>query len=126
MEIKVSLNYLRISPRKVRLVSNLILKNKVQEATRKLKLLNKRAAKPLLKLLNSAIANAKNNFGFEEKRIDSLYIKNILVNEGPKIKRWRPVARGSAHPIQKKTSHITLVLEEKVLEKKKQNRTVKR
>ena len=61
------------------------------------------------KLLESAIANAKNNY--ESAKTDGLYIKRVVVDEAPKLKRWRARARGRAMPIQKKTSHITLVLE---------------
>ena len=113
MEIKASLNYLRTAPRKVRLVTQLISGMGVGEAKNALKFLNKRASKPILKLLNSAVANARKNFSFDEKRIASLYIKKIVVDEGPKLKRWMPVSRGTAHQIQKKTSHINLVLDER-------------
>lgn len=112
MEIKVSLNYLRIAPRKVRLVADLISGMDVKKAKVELSFSKKRAAEPLLKLLDSALASAKHNFGFSEKNIKNLYIKKITVDEGPKLKRWMPVARGVAHQIQKKTSHVTLVLEE--------------
>ena len=114
MEIKASLNYLRMAPRKVRLVANLISGLEVQDAENELKFLNKRAVKPIVKLLNSAIANAKKNFNFDEKRLSSLYIKKIIVDEGPKLKRLMPVSRGMAHQIQKKTSHITMILDEKI------------
>ena len=117
MEIKASSNYLRMAPRKLRLVAELISGMNIQEAERELKFLNKRAAGPILKLLNSAIANAKNNFGFDQKKTNSLYIKKIVVDEGPKLKRWMPVARGITHPIQKKTSHIALILDEKIPKK---------
>ena len=114
MEIKASLNYLRMAPRKVRLVANLISGLEVQDAENELKFLNKRAVKPVVKLLNSAIANAKKKFNFDEKRLSSLYIKKIIVDEGPKLKRLMPVSRGMAHQIQKKTSHITMILDEKI------------
>jgi len=69
----------------------------------------KKSAKPILKLLNSAIANADNNFSLDP---ENLYIYKITVDEGPKYKRWMPRARGRVTEIQKKSSHITLVLEE--------------
>lgn len=109
MEVVAKLRYLRIAPRKVRLVVDLIRGKKVEEAQSLLQFTKKRAAKPILKLLNSAIANAKHNFNLDEKK---LYISKILVNEGPKLKRQMPRARGQASMIQKKTSHITLVLNE--------------
>lgn len=113
MEVKASLNYLRVAPRKMRMVANLIRKKNVKEAETQLRFCKRRGGEILLKLLNSAIANAKKNFNFDEKRIEKLYLKKITVDEGPKLKRWRPVSRGTAHPIQKKTSHITIILDEK-------------
>ena len=109
MEVKAKLKNLRIAPRKVRLVADLLRKKRVEEAQRILNFTVKKAAKPLLKLLNSAIANAKNNFQLDP---ENLYISKITVDEGRKYKRWRPRARGQAYEIQKKTSHITLILEE--------------
>lgn len=118
MEIKASLKYFRMAPRKVRLVSDLIRGMDTEKAKAQLQFSKKRAAKILFKLLNSAIANAKGNFDFSEEKIKNLYIKRVIVDEGPKLKRWMPVARGSAHEIQKKTSHITLVLDEKPKQEK--------
>lgn len=110
MAITAKLRYLRIAPRKVRLVADLIRGKSVEEAQNILNFTQKRAALPILKLLKQAISNAKNNFQLEEK---NLYISKILVDEGPKLKRVRPRAKGHADEIQKKTSHITLVLEER-------------
>jgi large subunit ribosomal protein L22 len=109
MQVKVKLKYLRIAPRKVRIVADLISGKPVKEAKSILQFTIKKAAKPLLKLLDSAIANAKHNFNLQE---NNLYISKILVNEGPKIKRVMPRARGHADTIQKKTSHVTMVLDE--------------
>jgi len=108
MLIKAKLNYLKIAPRKVRLVTDLIKGKKIDEAQSILSFVVKKANEPLLKLLKQAIVNAKNSFKINES---GLYISKIIVNEGPKIKRWRPRARGRAFEIQKKTSHITLVLD---------------
>lgn len=108
MRVTAKLNYLRIAPRKVRLVADLIRGKKVSEAKSLLDFSLKRGAEPLQKLLASAVANAKNNFQLEE---EMLYISKITVDEGPKLKRWRARARGRAAEIQKKTSHISLVLE---------------
>jgi large subunit ribosomal protein L22 len=113
MEVKASLNYYRMAPRKIRLVADSIRGKRIEEAKVRLSFFPKRSAQPLLKLLESAIANAKNNLGIKEENLSSFYIKKITVDEGPKLKRFRPVARGAAHEIQKKTSHINLVLEEK-------------
>jgi large subunit ribosomal protein L22 len=110
VEVKAHLNYLRIAPRKVRLVVDLIRGKSVQEARNILNFTVKRAALPIRKLLDSAVANAKNNFNLDEKK---LYIKKIFVNEGPKLKRYRAASRGRAVEIQKKTSHITIILDEK-------------
>jgi len=109
MQISVKLNYLRIAPRKVRLVADLIRGKTVEEAQTILNFTVKKSVKDLLKLLKSAIANAKNNFQLEES---NLYISKILVDEGPKYKRWMPRARGQASEIQKKTSHVTIILDE--------------
>jgi len=115
MPVIVKLNYLRIAPRKVRLVADLIRKKKVEEAQTILNFTIKKATKPILKLLNTAVADARNNFQLNS---ENLYISKITVDEGPKYKRWRPRARGSAYEIQKKTSHITLILDEVVSGKK--------
>ena len=113
MPVTVKLNYLRIAPRKVREVADLIRGRKVGEAQTMLEFLVKKSARPLSKLLKSAIAAAKNDFQLEQS---NLYISQILVSEGPKLKRWLPASRGRVSPIMKRTSHITLVLEE--IEKK--------
>ena len=120
MEYKVKLSYLHIAPRKVRLVANLIRNKNTSIAKNQLQFSKKRAAKPLLKLLNSAVSNAKNlNDKINE---DALFIKEIFVDEGPKLKRYRPRARGMAYEIQKKTSHITLILAQQELKKKQVTR----
>lgn len=116
MVVKAKLNYLRIAPRKVRLVVDLIRGKRALEAQKILRFTVKGSAAPVLKLLNSAVANAKHNFQLEEA---NLYISKILVNEGPKLKRWRPRARGQAYEIQKKTSHIEIYLEEIIKKPKK-------
>lgn len=110
MEVEAHLRHLRISPRKVRLVIDVIRGMNIKEAQTQLEFISKRASRPILKLLNSAIANAENNFNLEK---DNLYISKIFVNEGPILKRWRPRAMGKSSPIHKKTSHITIVLDEK-------------
>ncbi len=116
MPVTAKLRYLRIAPRKVRLVADLIRGKRIGEAQNILNFKVKKAALPLLKLLRSATANAKNNFQLDES---NLYIAKILVDEGPKYKRWRARARGRADEIQKKTSHVTVVLDEIVKKPKK-------
>lgn len=128
MEIKAKIKHQRIAPRKARLVADLIRKKDVISAQRELNFCKKRAAIFIKNLLESAIANAKNNFNLSESEIESMIVKEIRVDEGPRLKRWRPVARGAAHPIEKKTSHITLVLEGGKSEKgeEKQKEVVKK
>ena len=109
MKISAELKYLRMTPRKVRLVANVIRGKSVPEAERALKFLTRRAVLPLEKLLRSAVANAKHNFQVTSP--DSLRISEILVNEGPTLKRRRFRAMGRAFPVRKRTRHVRLVLE---------------
>jgi len=117
-EIKAKLRFLRQSPRKVRLVADLIRGKYAVKAVAELTVLNKKAARPIKKLLESAIANAKNNFNLDEK---GLIVGTITVDDGPTLKRWTPRARGRATTIRKRTSHIELILKTKQeIEKKKE------
>ena len=109
MEIKAQLNNLRTAPRKVRQLVDVIRNKDVAQARALLDVTVKRSAEPVLKLLNSAVASAVNNFKLEES---SLYISKITVDEGPKLKRSFPMSRGRAYPIMKRTSHIALTLSE--------------
>lgn len=106
-EAKAQLNYLRVGPRKIRLLADLIRGLSVQEAGIQLQMEKKHAATPLLKLLKSAVANAVHNHNLIE---ESLVVKSIMVNNGPILHRWMPRAMGRATPIRKRTSHITLIL----------------
>ena len=103
----VKLNYLRIAPRKVRSVADLIRGLSVNEAEAQLMGERRRPSGALLKLLRSAVANAKNNRKLDP---DHLFITEIRVDQGPMLKRMLPRARGSASPIQKKMSNVTLIL----------------
>lgn len=114
--ITASLNNYRQSPRKVRLVANLIKGKKVDEALNMLGQVTKRASNPLATLVLSAVANAKNNFNIER---DTLFIKEMRVDGGVVLKRSMPRARGSAFPIKKRTSHVYVVLAPKEEKKKK-------
>lgn len=116
MSVVAKLRYLRIAPRKVRLVADLIRGKSVEEAQTILGFAIKRGSAPLLKLLKQAAANGKNNFQLDSA---NLYISKITVDEGPKFKRWMPRARGQAYEIQKKTSHVTILLDEIKKGKKK-------
>lgn len=109
MEIKASLNQLRMSPRKVRLVADVVRKMKTDKALNQLRFGNKIAALPLLKLVESAIANAVNNYDLDK---DNLYIKSIMINEGATLKRWTPKAHGRATTVRKRSCHIHLTLDE--------------
>lgn len=110
-EVKAQLNGLRIAPRKVRAVANLIKGKNVVEAASQLEHYVRKTSPALLKLLNSAVANAENTYSMVK---DNLYIKDFIVNEGTKLRRFKPKGFGRASPIQKKTSLIKLVLAERV------------
>ncbi len=122
MEVKASLNNLRMSPRKVRLVADLVRKMPVDKALVQLKFANKRAADPLAKLIESGIANAVNTYGLDRS---NLFIKEIRSDEGFTLKRWMPKAHGRATVIRKRSAHISLVLAELVDSGKKDKKTVK-
>ena len=117
MEVKAQLNGLRIAPRKVRAITNLLKGKDVVYALNQMEFFMKRPVLPLMKLLNSAIANAENNFSMVK---NNLYIKEFLVDEGVKLKRYRPKAQGRAGEIQKKTSRVRLTLDERVAGLKRQ------
>lgn len=109
MKVKVKLKNLRISPRKVRVSANMIRGCMVDEAIFRLENTTKKSNEPLKKLLESAKANAVNNFNLNETE---LRVVEILVGEGATLKRWRPRAYGRASQILKRSSHIYLTLEE--------------
>jgi large subunit ribosomal protein L22 len=109
MAVISKLNYLRIAPRKVRLVADLIRRKKVEEAQSILSFTVKLGSGHLLKLLNTAMADARNNFQLDPS---NLFISKITVDEGPIFKRWKARSRGMAAPIKKRTSHVTIVLDE--------------
>ncbi len=106
--ITAKLNDYRQSPRKVRLVADLIKGKKIVDARNALNFLIKRASKPLNVLLESAVSNAKSNFNLTE---DKLYVKEFRVDGGAVLKRRMPRARGMAYPINKRTSHVFIELD---------------
>lgn len=108
MAVNAVLRFARIAPRKARLVADAIRGLPVPQAEVRLLVLEPRAALLIKKLLKSAAANAKQNFNLDAK---DLRVARILVNEGPRLKRWMPRARGSANRIVKRTSHIEVILE---------------
>ena len=110
MEARATLKFLRISPRKVEIVCDLIRGKDADYAMALMNNTPKAAATPLAKLLKSAMANAENNFGMD---VSKLYVKEALCGAGPILKRIQPRAQGRAFRIYKRTSHVTIVLEEK-------------
>ncbi|WP_019244381.1 MULTISPECIES: 50S ribosomal protein L22 [Bacillus] len=110
MQAKAVANTVRIAPRKVRLVIDLIRGKQVGEAVAILRHTPKSASPVVEKLLKSAMANAEHNY---EMDVNNLVVKEAYVNEGPTLKRFRPRAQGRASAINKRTSHITIVLSEK-------------
>lgn len=105
--VTATLKHLHIAPRKTRLIVDVIRGLSVNEAEARLLLSPRRPSEPLLKLLRSAAANARNNFKMNE---ENLFIQEARVDAGPTMKRWIPRARGATSPIAKRTSHVTLVL----------------
>ena len=105
-----TLKYTRISPRKVKIVADLIRGKNVDEALAIVKFTPKASSDIIEKLLKSAIANAENNHGMSS---NNLYVAEIYANQGPTMKRIRPAAKGSAVRIRKRTSHITIKLRER-------------
>ena len=110
MEAKAQLNFLRISPRKVGIVCDLIRGKSVPQATAILMNTPKAASEPLLKLLKSAVANAENNHQMDPEK---LYVSATYANPGPSIKRMMPRAQGRGYRINKRTSHVTIVVAER-------------
>jgi large subunit ribosomal protein L22 len=116
MEVKASLKHLKIAPRKTRLVAGLVRGLEVNKAINQLKFLNKKSAHPVLKLINSAVASAVNNFDLDK---NNLIIKEIRVEDGKTLKRWMPRAHGRATTIRKRMSHVYITLAEIVESGKK-------
>ncbi len=105
MRVSATAKYVRISPRKVRLVTDLIVGRPVEEAAAILRFMPNAAARDVAKVLRSATANAENNFNLTA---DELHVESAIANEGPTLKRIRPRAQGRAFQILKRTSHITV------------------
>lgn len=118
--VTAKLSYLRMSPRKARLVVDMIRGRRVAKALEILTLSKKTAARPIMKLLNSAIANALHNF---KLGTENLAVTTIMVDGGPMLKRWMPKAHGRATPIRERTSHISLILTEVAKPVKKVKKT---
>ena len=123
MEAKAKVRYLRVTPQKARRVVDLVRGQQATEALAVLKFAEQSASEPVYKLIASGVANArfladKNGEAFNE---DDLYISEIYVDEGPTMKRFRPRAQGRAFRINKRTSHITVVLSDKQGASEKEN-----
>ncbi len=110
MEAKATAKMIRVSPQKARLVVDLVRGKDVKEALGILEYTNKKATPALIKVIKSAAANVVNNDGADEAK---LYIKEIYVDEGPTLKRFATMAKGSGTRILKRTSHITAVVAER-------------
>lgn len=106
-EVKASARFVRITPRKVRLVIDQLRGLDADKAIDNLQFVHKAATRPVAKLLNSAIANAENNFQIDKK---DLFVKKIVADDGPTLKRYQPRAFGRSTVIRKRTSHINLIL----------------
>ena len=110
MEVKAVARFVRLSPRKARLIMDQIRGKQVEEAINLLTFAPQKSAFVIKKLVNSAVSNAEQN---TELDVDKLYIKRIFADQGPSLKRFRARALGRASRIRKRTSHLTVVLEEK-------------
>lgn len=109
MEATSRARYIRISPQKARLVADLVRGQKVETALNTLRFMPKKGARILRKVLEAAVANASQNDAID---VDTLYVKTIQIDGGPMLKRIRPMPMGRAGRILKRTSHITIVLDE--------------
>jgi large subunit ribosomal protein L22 len=110
VEVKAAARFIRMSPKKIRLIIDQVRGKSVMAAEQYLDFVRREAAEPVAKLLKSAVANASHNFELDEK---DLFIKKIIANDGPTIKRYRPRAFGRAATIRKRTTHIELILSSK-------------
>lgn len=121
MQVKAQLKYLRMSPKKLRLIADIIRGMKVEQALDNLSFINKLAKRPVIKLINSALSNAVNNFNLKK---ENLYIKEIKVDMAGMLKRWAYKAHGRATPLRKRNAHILIVLDELVPTKVKAKKVV--
>ncbi len=123
MEVKAVEKYIRISPKKARLVADIVRGQNAKKALVTLRFTQKKAAKIIYKAVKSAVANAENNFNIESEK---LVIKSISVDGGPSLKRIQPVSKGMAHAILKRTSHITVIVsDEQINDPKSSTKKVK-
>jgi large subunit ribosomal protein L22 len=110
MEVRASARHIRVSPRKARLVCDAVRGKDLREAMATLRFLPQKSSDIIAKVVKSAAANAENNYDLDP---EELYIKRIYADDGPQLKRGKPVARGRYHPIIKRSCHITVIVEER-------------
>ncbi|MGH3923840.1 MAG: 50S ribosomal protein L22 [Pseudonocardiaceae bacterium] len=115
MEARAQARYVRVTPMKARRVVDVIRGMKADEASALLRFAPQAAAEPVRKVLESAMANAEDSKGLSA---ETLYVVEAYVDEGPTMKRFRPRAQGRAYRVAKRTSHITIVIEDRVLEQR--------
>lgn len=110
MQTKATAKYIRVSPRKMKFICNMVRGKNVDEVLSTLRFTPKKGAHELEKVVRSAAANAENNFDMVR---ENLYVAEVYANQGPTLKRFRPRAKGSAYKILKRTSHISVVVKER-------------
>lgn len=120
-EVKAFARYIHVSPRKLRLVADLVRSMQVDSALEQLRFSSKNAALPLTKAINSAVANAQHNFNLNK---ENLYVKAVTIDQGPVYKTYAPRAQGRAFVERKRTSHINVILESREHTKKKSSRSI--
>ena len=111
MEAKASARYVRVPPRKAKLVVDLIRGRNINEALTIVRFVPKYAARVVEKVLRSALANAQHNYGVRD--VDRLFVKEAYVDQGPTLKRFQPRAMGRVNMIRKRSSHITIILQDR-------------
>lgn len=121
IQVKAYARFIQMSPQKVRLVADMVRNEPVSQALEQLQFSSKKASLPVIKLINSAIANAVHNFNLKK---EDLFIKTLTVDGGPVLKRYKPRAQGRAGAIHKRSSHISVVLEERAGSARKTSRSV--
>ncbi|MBE0450005.1 MAG: 50S ribosomal protein L22 [Clostridia bacterium] len=110
MQARAEAKYIRISPRKMKPIANLVRGKSVKDAQAILKFTPRKGAEIFLNVLNSAVANAENNHHMD---VDTLIVKDIYANQGPTMKRWNAGSMGRANPILRRSSHVGVVVAEK-------------
>jgi len=110
METRAVTKFIRVSPQKARLLGDLIKNKNISEAINILTFTPRKAARIIKKVVNSAVANADQNPNID---VETLYVKNVLIDQGPQLKRIKPRAQGRAYGIKHRLSHITVILDER-------------